>query len=156
MIRRPPRSPLFPYTTLSRSTRPDRMRAGRGAAGVMPVSSSRRRSARPCQPTSGLRTSCTRFSPPAAIASMTWRDRKSTRLNSSHSQISYAVFCLKKKNYHIIDRTRDLIIAGGYNDYPRAIEELLFEHPALTEAVAAAPPDDYRCEPVTVFMLLRS
>src|SRR2546430_8693301 len=67
MIRRPPRSTLFPYTTLFRS--PPRGRA-------------RRRSATRCA--SSCRTSST-------------RDRKSTRLNSSHSQISYAVFCLKKK-----------------------------------------------------------
>src|SRR5437588_6395449 len=65
MIRRPPRSTLFPYTTLFRS-RP-------GAAG------GRRHRLHP-----GLRPS--------------GRDRKSTRLNSSHTVISYAVFCLKKKN----------------------------------------------------------
>src|SRR2546430_16347180 len=74
MIRRPPRSTLFPYTTLFRS------------------------SSRECEPT------C----PSARAGSRAWRgarrpcasprsDRKSTRLNSSHSQISYAVFCLKKK-----------------------------------------------------------
>src|SRR2546430_6913575 len=70
MIRRPPRSTLFPYTTLFRST----------------VSSGRRPSL-----VFWLRIFC---------ASCTWMlrtDRKSTRLNSSHSQISYAVFCLKKK-----------------------------------------------------------
>src|SRR4051794_41706568 len=68
MIRRPPRSTLFPYTTLFRS------RAGRG-----------RRASRP--PAGGGH--CAR--PAAGI------DRKSTRLNSSHPSISYAVFCLKKK-----------------------------------------------------------
>src|SRR2546427_7897801 len=78
MIRRPPRSTLFPYTTLFRSDPcprgggpgflPDR---GDGSAG-----SRRPVRARPAQGRS---------------------DRKSTRLNSSHSQISYAVFCLKKK-----------------------------------------------------------
>src|SRR5688572_32694799 len=64
MIRRPPRSTLFPYTTLFRSRRP----------------------------------SCLASSYPRHLVK-TWRatDRKSTRLNSSHSQISYAVFCLKKK-----------------------------------------------------------
>src|SRR2546430_8860512 len=67
MIRRPPRSTLFPYTTLFRS------RAGQP-----------HRRARP-----GL-FRADRLHPPR-------RDRKSTRLNSSHSQISYAVFCLKKK-----------------------------------------------------------
>src|SRR5699024_12590066 len=74
-LRRPPRSTLFPYTTLFRSWRPDerfpRKRTGSSASRV----------------------------PPALIATVRpWRDRKSTRLNSSHVSISYAVFCLKKKN----------------------------------------------------------
>src|SRR2546430_9420197 len=68
MIRRPPRSTLFPYTTLFRSRR------------VLPRSGGRRTS-RSTRPSRRVRP----------------RDRKSTRLNSSHSQISYAVFCLKKK-----------------------------------------------------------
>src|SRR2546430_11056581 len=81
MIRRPPRSTLFPYTTLFRSpsrcatASPDRprgpFRSRTGAPMVLPDY-------------------------PAAPR----RDRKSTRLNSSHSQISYAVFCLKKKKKH--------------------------------------------------------
>src|SRR2546429_1366897 len=69
MIRRPPRSTLFPYTTLFRS----RARERRG-----------RRRRRP-------------GSAPAAIRAGDRGDRKSTRLNSSHGYISYAVFCLKKK-----------------------------------------------------------
>src|SRR2546427_2150757 len=76
MIRRPPRSTLFPYTTLFRSLArpaPRRHRAGR-----------RERE----RPRLGVRRLDVRLG-----------DRKSTRLNSSHSQISYAVFCLKKKNY---------------------------------------------------------
>src|SRR5688572_32071128 len=74
MIRRPPRSTLFPYTTLFRS-RPKRRRSSK-AAGPTSANAAAE-SSRPSQ------------RPP--------RDRKSTRLNSSHSQISYAVFCLKKK-----------------------------------------------------------
>src|SRR6266496_5820907 len=71
MIRRPPRSTLFPYTTLFRSpdASPPHCREARWTA--VPPSSS----------------------PPPPSA-----DRKSTRLNSSHVEISYAVFCLKKKN----------------------------------------------------------
>src|SRR3989475_4622426 len=72
MIRRPPRSTLFPYTTLFRS-----LRAARGG---LPV---------PAAPAGG------RYD--KASEGGDWEDRKSTRLNSSHSQISYAVFCLKKK-----------------------------------------------------------
>src|SRR2546428_3239377 len=73
MIRRPPRSTLFPYTTLFRSR--DRRRLRR-------VSIPQRH----------------RYLPPAdRVRPGGGRDRKSTRLNSSHDQISYAVFCLKKK-----------------------------------------------------------
>src|SRR5690348_17779853 len=74
MIRRPPRSTLFPYTTLFRSMLVDRQ-------GQLWLFSS-----------PGLR----RFNP--LTHTFTQLDRKSTRLNSSHPSISYAVFCLKKKN----------------------------------------------------------
>src|SRR3984893_18914628 len=71
MIRRPPRSTLFPYTTLFRSEVPPR---------ILPASNI-----------------------PRARSTAPGRDRKSTRLNSSHVAISYAVFCLKKK------KTKDLV-----------------------------------------------
>src|SRR2546430_16246689 len=84
MIRRPPRSTLFPYTTLFRSPAHQvaRNRLGRveRAGGF-------------AQPRARLQ----RHDPSIARARWMDRDRKSTRLNSSHSQISYAVFCLKKK-----------------------------------------------------------
>src|SRR2546427_6757377 len=76
MIRRPPRSTLFPYTTLFRSAYPQ---GGEVVPG--PGSLARQRG-------------CEIVVPQAACGQA---DRKSTRLNSSHSQISYAVFCLKKK-----------------------------------------------------------
>src|SRR3712207_7676458 len=82
MIRRPPRSTLFPYTTLFRSTpRSARSAAGRG-----------RRDQLAQQGREGLRWV------PGDAGVHRRRDRKSTRLNSSHANISYAVFCLKKKN----------------------------------------------------------
>src|SRR3712207_7678833 len=89
MIRRPPRSTLFPYTTLFRSRRPapERLR-GRPAR-------ERRRAAR---------------ARPARAAAPA--DRKSTRLNSSHANISYAVFCLKKKK----DHTTSSITSYSKND----------------------------------------
>src|SRR2546430_2326820 len=74
MIRRPPRSTLFPYTTLFRSLPLER------SWGSISPSTARRRTR------SGAGSGARK------------RDRKSTRLNSSHSQISYAVFCLKKKS----------------------------------------------------------
>src|SRR2546427_6236800 len=80
MIRRPPRSTLFPYTTLFRS-RPEPRLPGGDAR----VRASRRQ-----------RVGVSRPQPRLALR-VRRADRKSTRLNSSHSQISYAVFCLKKK-----------------------------------------------------------
>src|SRR5215216_7000687 len=74
MIRRPPRSTLFPYTTLFRSSRR-----------VMRHAEHRGETGKPV--------------PRLAAISPGVRDRKSTRLNSSHQIISYAVFCLKKKNH---------------------------------------------------------
>src|SRR2546430_6487997 len=81
MIRRPPRSTLFPYTTLFRSSSAEILSTPVGSLRYQPTTT----------PSSGGSMRC-------AAA----RDRKSTRLNSSHSQISYAVFCLKKKkkNHH--------------------------------------------------------
>src|SRR3712207_8438522 len=88
MIRRPPRSTLFPYTTLFRSLRPPR---DLHPSHKLPLW-------KPCwvgaTPTLGaLPTRETKN----GVSAQTGRDRKSTRLNSSHANISYAVFCLKKK-----------------------------------------------------------
>src|SRR2546430_10977285 len=88
MIRRPPRSTLFPYTTLFRSHRcvvPRVLELGeeaqqRGAHDLLK---------------------------PLAAGAAPLPDRKSTRLNSSHSQISYAVFCLKKKKKQVVARVHD-------------------------------------------------
>src|SRR3989442_7307760 len=80
MIRRPPRSTLFPYTTLFRSRAADILCDVRGSA-------ARRKRV----PGGGRDRGA---EPPRRAAD---RDRKSTRLNSSHVRISYAVFCLKKK-----------------------------------------------------------
>src|SRR2546427_1228820 len=94
MIRRPPRSTLFPYTTLFRSLQadgpwilyPDALRVARHLRGAFPTIGDRWR----------------------------MRDRKSTRLNSSHSQISYAVFCLKKKKK---DQTRQTWLGIALSRY---------------------------------------
>src|SRR3712207_8974483 len=93
MIRRPPRSTLFPYTTLFRS---------------VPVSAGQQRGGlgrRPAQPLPLGRVAAERADDrqvgQRAVAQLALRDRKSTRLNSSHANISYAVFCLKNKNSYV-------------------------------------------------------
>jgi len=55
----------------------------------------------------------------------------------------------------IVDRKKDMIIAGGYNIYPRDIDEVLFEHPKIEEACAVGIPDSYRGETVKVFIVPR-
>src|SRR2546430_11824103 len=82
MIRRPPRSTLFPYTTLFRSD----VAAARGLS---------------AEDVARLRALYGLDLPVLLNTDVQDRDRKSTRLNSSHSQISYAVFCLKKKKITI-------------------------------------------------------
>src|SRR2546430_5901379 len=101
MIRRPPRSTLFPYTTLFRSSDGHSDRASDRT-----VDPSRRTS-------------------PVMTPSMNG-DRKSTRLNSSHSQISYAVFCLKKKKQSLI--ARPLHIACQLPDAREAVSIMLARH----------------------------
>ncbi|KAF1085368.1 Long-chain-fatty-acid--CoA ligase [Sporotomaculum syntrophicum] len=56
---------------------------------------------------------------------------------------------------YIVDRKKDIIIAGGYNIYPREIEEVLYEHPKIREAVAVGVPDPYRGETVKAFIVLK-
>src|SRR3712207_7676391 len=95
MIRRPPRSTLFPYTTLFRSVRTDQLGRGDdrhddpvrrvGAVVVPDVDVERGDPAVVVEPDADL---------------LPLLDRKSTRLNSSHANISYAVFCLKKKKMY--------------------------------------------------------
>src|SRR2546430_7006326 len=92
MIRRPPRSTLFPYTTLFRSEvifASDRVREAiaTGAPGSLEATTVAKNSI------TLLHNTIDKI----AANTTTIKDRKSTRLNSSHSQISYAVFCLKKK-----------------------------------------------------------
>src|SRR3989442_4821953 len=97
MIRRPPRSTLFPYTTLFRSHEVDRLPSttarGNDALG--------RSGARPCR-RQRADEDAQQSGPPGG----TGVDRKSTRLNSSHVRISYAVFCLKKKKKQYRNTTR--------------------------------------------------
>src|SRR5258708_18160178 len=93
MIRRPPRSTLFPYTTLFRSAQ------GRGAGGSADLAFAAK-----IEPKKIDRRRASISAVAAAMRARTSRliDRKSTRLNSSHQIISYAVFCLKKKKIALV------------------------------------------------------
>src|SRR6266849_515844 len=102
MIRRPPRSTLFPYTTLFRSR-------------------SARRSASPWAASWGTPTAGAR------------RDRKSTRLNSSHEWTSYAVFCLKKKKF-----PHNLKIWHSKGDHVHALPSVFQATGKTSNAIAAA------------------
>src|SRR5688572_31877956 len=95
MIRRPPRSTLFPYTTLFRS----RVAKGHLGPGVHEHNAHVLVSLEEDPFEIGL-CSVQDDDPHAEPGAVVLEDRKSTRLNSSHSQISYAVFCLKKKKKH--------------------------------------------------------
>src|SRR3712207_7764208 len=96
MIRRPPRSTLFPYTTLFRSC---------GTLGRNTVAVSPERRARTNRPMAWAK-----YSGGDALVAYTPTDRKSTRLNSSHANISYAVFCLKKKKKNLYNTcTKDVL-----------------------------------------------
>src|SRR3712207_8112446 len=102
MIRRPPRSTLFPYTTLFRSLTIRLLGGFRVAVGdhAVPDSAWRRRKVASLLKLLAL-------APGHAMArDQVLEDRKSTRLNSSHANISYAVFCLKKKTKTIHIKTR--------------------------------------------------
>jgi long-chain acyl-CoA synthetase len=57
--------------------------------------------------------------------------------------------------FFIVDRKKDMIVASGYNVYPREVEEVLFEHPDVAEAVAIGVPDEYRGESVKAFVVKR-
>jgi long-chain acyl-CoA synthetase len=56
----------------------------------------------------------------------------------------------------IVDRKKDMIITGGYNVYPREIDEVLYEHPKIADAVSIGVPDAYRGETVKVFVVVKS
>src|SRR3712207_6880942 len=96
MIRRPPRSTLLPYTTLFRSDREEHVHAGRLLDAHDIEGAQQDYDQDP--PDDVRRRLAERLPEDAEVVGHEERDRKSTRLNSSHANISYAVFCLKKNN----------------------------------------------------------
>src|SRR2546430_9220860 len=146
MIRRPPRSTLFPYTTLFRSFTgllllPLFLSFPTGASGETAPAAS------PAKPVEKSRDVWYKNEGPVMGAPAP--DRKSTRLNSSHSQISYAVFCLKKKNSDCKTRRRR-------QARPRA-PRLLFRRPHLpVQAWSASPSGPPPTRPACVHSMQAS
>src|SRR2546430_5712876 len=134
MIRRPPRSTLFPYTTLFRSTA-TQSRCGTGRC--IPESSGHGGGCRGGEAEeSAVARLAHRSQPQARWPAHASEDRKSTRLNSSHSQISYAVFCLKKKK---IKYSRSSPSQGFCHSFYAV-------HPRLTDGLrAVATPVLHNC-----------
>src|SRR2546427_8873271 len=97
MIRRPPRSTLFPYTTLFRSQEQQRPALDVEGSNPLSVSALAHDRVPLIQRSQQSIVFSTADRGHRSLVGLTPPDRKSTRLNSSHSQISYAVFCLKKK-----------------------------------------------------------
>src|SRR3712207_8490227 len=101
MIRRPPRSTLFPYTTLFRSgTTRTATEQKTTVSNTDEQEAGEEPQATPQPVATPLAKSIVKGRVTYEDTNRPVRDRKSTRLNSSHANISYAVFCLKKKNYH--------------------------------------------------------
>src|SRR2546430_11546841 len=124
MIRRPPRSTLFPYTTLFRSHTANSHGNERTFLDVtVPVKADGTMlgfSVRAIDDSGAF----PRYEPLGCIIWAQVTDRKTTRLNSSHSQISYAVFCLKKKKQHLAGNVKTFTSGVG----PSAIQPLTLEY----------------------------
>src|SRR5258708_8625417 len=149
MIRRPPRSTLFPYTTLFRSplSRAKGSPGGGPACNVSPPVISTRSGA--CRGHASETSSSAIGVGAKPIVTCSARDRKSTRLNSSHQIISYAVFCLKKKNIQQSNNELlflfDLIEQDKANIFVHTTKEL--QSTVVTDA-------EYQCQIEDVRLIL--
>src|SRR2546430_10142625 len=125
MIRRPPRSTLFPYTTLFRSVEAEHADPG-GAVRLLDAAAGRQRGA-PVEHADVVEAQESTLEDVLAFGILAIQDRKSTRLNSSHSQISYAVFCLKKKIRMLTARA--MTSAKVITDTAHCASMVSFAHP---------------------------
>src|SRR2546429_6255738 len=131
MIRRPPRSTLFPYTTLFRSCRSGRpRRLGQPERCTRPASPGPSRST-PTHASSADASSCGAACIGRNRRAASSSDRKSTRLNSSHGYISYAVFCLKKKKKLILTNIAGYFLARQEYEAEMILPACLCESPIL-------------------------
>ncbi len=86
-----------------------------------------------------------------------WNNQKETELVLKEGWLFTGDLCYmdEKGFFYIVDRKKDTIIAGGFNIYPREVEEVLYEHPAVQEAAVIGVKDSYRGETVKAFIVLK-
>ncbi|NOX34893.1 MAG: long-chain fatty acid--CoA ligase [Deltaproteobacteria bacterium] len=86
-----------------------------------------------------------------------WNDPKETAAQLRDGWLYTGDIAIRDEDdyFFIVDRKKDMIIAGGYNIYPREIDEVLFTHPKILEAIAVGIPDDYRGETVKAYVVLK-
>ena len=86
-----------------------------------------------------------------------WGQTEETESQLQHGWLKTGDIAIQDEDncFFIVDRKKDMIIAGGYNIYPREIDEILYHHPHILEAVTIGIPDDYRGETVKSFIILK-
>jgi len=86
-----------------------------------------------------------------------WNDPEETAKNIKNGWLYTGDIAIWDEDDYIaiVDRKKDMIIAGGYNVYPREIDEVLFKHPKIMDAVAVGIPDKYRGETIKAFVVLK-
>lgn len=86
-----------------------------------------------------------------------WNNEEETRLQLKGGWLYTGDIATMDEDgyFYIVDRKKDMIIASGYNVYPRDIDEVLYQHPKIEEAVAIGVPDEYRGETVKAFVVLK-
>jgi len=86
-----------------------------------------------------------------------WENPEETRLQMSDGWLRTGDIAQADEDgyFYIVDRKKDMIIAGGFNIYPREVDEVLYQHPKVSEAVTVGVPDEYRGETVKAFIVTK-
>ncbi len=87
-----------------------------------------------------------------------WNNPQETAAQMKNGWLSTGDIVVQDEDdyFAVVDRKKDMIIAGGYNIYPREIDEVLYQHPKVADAVAVGIPDDYRGETVKAFVVVKA
>jgi long-chain acyl-CoA synthetase len=86
-----------------------------------------------------------------------WKNPEETAEQLRHGWLYTGDIAVRDEDdyFFIVDRKKDMIIAGGYNIYPREIDEVLYQHPKIQDAVSVGVPDEYRGETVKAYVVLK-